>query len=753
MSAIVESISNGLSAPPLAAATAQTGSVQRAGGFASAFAAARGFSAGPETRTGEAEEPDVPMAKNANGAMSLLMRSTASANSQLKKLQNRDIVAASTLPATNAAAEFIPAAATPITPISLPLQASVPVAVTAIAQGGGLRGSTGTVLSGSYQSGSYPSGSSQFGLSESAPSASRSQTAAYEVATQSAGFSYSPLNDAAGIFSAAASAAASRGGAAGSLQPPVLSLVAGRVVPSLPQNVGETQGNGSYHGPVSAEPTETAESTVPFVLAATTQTLMSGTFVSQVPGNPTNGIQADGLGAESGDAIPQANQAAGGVAFVPILLANAGLESGAQAGVQAAFAEKVNIVQASSDDGALSDAVQDTVVQGGEGAQTGAGNPLAAIFSGQVVPSAVLNPAEAAGPVRAGLQLAASRVVSAITGVRGGTGARTLTPAAAASTATGSSSVSSIGSPMELPGGSQTPFSVFFSSPGPGTESAASALPKLILPPNSAAIRDGYGSGVNGSSANRQSGGVPGGISQNGASPNAGPPTKDSLNGSASESLQTSSASRRDADANAAAAQLAAAPTGATPVAAPVPPSSAAVPMPLGAPAVPVSDPLPKPDVPPAPAAVVPAPAETLPAALGPVQMAQVMNRIGQSEMRIGMNTSAFGSVDVRTVVHGNDVGLVIGSEKGDLHTLLANDMPAIANTLQQQNLRLSSVNFMQGFAFSNNGSGGGGDSRQQSFVPMRAASSAGQSEAAVGDSSELSAAEEFASSGLSILA
>jgi flagellar hook-length control protein FliK len=101
--------------------------------------------------------------------------------------------------------------------------------------------------------------------------------------------------------------------------------------------------------------------------------------------------------------------------------------------------------------------------------------------------------------------------------------------------------------------------------------------------------------------------------------------------------------------------------------------------------------------------------------------MAQLVNRAEQSEMRIGMNTSAFGSVDVRTTVHANDVSLVIGSEKGDLRTLLANDLPAIANTLQQQSLRLNSVNFMQGFAFSNNFSGGG-NSQQQTFVPQRPA-------------------------------
>ena len=84
----------------------------------------------------------------------------------------------------------------------------------------------------------------------------------------------------------------------------------------------------------------------------------------------------------------------------------------------------------------------------------------------------------------------------------------------------------------------------------------------------------------------------------------------------------------------------------------------------------------------------------------GPVQVAQLVNRIGQSEMRIGMNTSAFGSVEVRTVVHASDVGLVIGSEKGDLRGLLTNEMPAITNTLQQQNLPLNSVNFMRDLPF-----------------------------------------------------
>ena len=108
----------------------------------------------------------------------------------------------------------------------------------------------------------------------------------------------------------------------------------------------------------------------------------------------------------------------------------------------------------------------------------------------------------------------------------------------------------------------------------------------------------------------------------------------------------------------------------------------------------------------------------------GPVQLAQIVNKAAQSEMRIGMNTSAFGNVEVRTVVHANEVGVLIGSEKGDLRSLLANELPNIADTLQQQNLRLNQVNFHQGLTFSNNMHSGGGDSQARTFVPRSAPSS-----------------------------
>jgi hypothetical protein len=142
------------------------------------------------------------------------------------------------------------------------------------------------------------------------------------------------------------------------------------------------------------------------------------------------------------------------------------------------------------------------------------------------------------------------------------------------------------------------------------------------------------------------------------------------------------------------------------------------------------------------------------PQTASPVQMAQIVSKAAQTEMRIGLNTSAFGSVEVRTTVHANDVGVLIGSEKGDLRSLLTNELPGIANTLQQQNLRLNQVNFQQGgFAFSGNLSSGS-DSQPRYFSPARPFDSSPQGdEAAMDDSAAALEGVGSSSTGLSILA
>ncbi len=155
------------------------------------------------------------------------------------------------------------------------------------------------------------------------------------------------------------------------------------------------------------------------------------------------------------------------------------------------------------------------------------------------------------------------------------------------------------------------------------------------------------------------------------------------------------------------------------------------------------------------PSANLPASGELPPGpTTGSVQMAQMANTAAQSQMRIGLNTSAFGNVEVHTTVHANEVGLAIGSEKGDLRSLLSSELPGIANSLQQQNLRLNEVNFhAQGFAFSNQMSSGS-DSQPHSFNARPMATTALPAEAL---SSEASEPVELSSSvrqtGLNILA
>jgi len=107
-----------------------------------------------------------------------------------------------------------------------------------------------------------------------------------------------------------------------------------------------------------------------------------------------------------------------------------------------------------------------------------------------------------------------------------------------------------------------------------------------------------------------------------------------------------------------------------------------------------------------------------------PVQLAQMLNRSAQSEMRIGLNTAAFGSVEVRTTVHSNEVGVLIGSEKGDLRSLLTNELPGIAHTLQQQNVQLREVAFQQGLGFAHQSSSGSSSQSRSFSRPARPSAS-----------------------------
>jgi len=303
-----------------------------------------------------------------------------------------------------------------------------------------------------------------------------------------------------------------------------------------------------------------------------------------------------------------------------------------------------------------------------------------------------------------------------------------------------------------------TPFSVFFSGGGSGAQSAASALPHLIAPAVNSALRENHGLGAASATTATAAGPQSNGNNSNNVLEKSSPQSvKEPQAAGDSAGSGTAQTLHRDADLSAVASvPVSALQAGAG---APAAPASTGITAALGVQAAVPPDSPAKPETLPNPvpdpsANGAQAPPTSAAAAPGPVQIAQMVSRAENSEMRIGMNTSAFGSVEVRTVVHASDVGMTIGSEKGDLRGLLANDLPTITNTLQQQNLRLTGVNFTQGFASSSNSSGGGGNAQQRSFAPMRPIADPILSEAAVEDSpATLNAWESGGGAGLSILA
>ncbi len=111
-------------------------------------------------------------------------------------------------------------------------------------------------------------------------------------------------------------------------------------------------------------------------------------------------------------------------------------------------------------------------------------------------------------------------------------------------------------------------------------------------------------------------------------------------------------------------------------------------------------------------------PAEPAPTALpaaGAVEVARLVAGVAQSEMHIGLRTQAFGSVEVHTVVRDSQVGLTVGSERGDLRALLAPEVSGLQTTFRQQDLRFDNIRFLETSAGTTAGFSGGADSQPRS--------------------------------------
>jgi hypothetical protein len=124
------------------------------------------------------------------------------------------------------------------------------------------------------------------------------------------------------------------------------------------------------------------------------------------------------------------------------------------------------------------------------------------------------------------------------------------------------------------------------------------------------------------------------------------------------------------------------------------------------------------------PAAERQAPSASLPASLpasSTVEVARLVAGVGQSEMHIGLRTQAFGSVEVHTVVRDSQVGLTVGSERGDLRSLLAPEVSGLQTSFRQQDLRFDSIHFLETSAGTTAGFSGGADSHSRSSSQQHA--------------------------------
>ncbi len=71
------------------------------------------------------------------------------------------------------------------------------------------------------------------------------------------------------------------------------------------------------------------------------------------------------------------------------------------------------------------------------------------------------------------------------------------------------------------------------------------------------------------------------------------------------------------------------------------------------------------------------------------VQSARVLERMGQTEMRVGMNTADFGNLELRASVGQDRVGASIATSHLDLRAAMMAEMPSLERSIEQHQLRL----------------------------------------------------------------
>ena len=122
----------------------------------------------------------------------------------------------------------------------------------------------------------------------------------------------------------------------------------------------------------------------------------------------------------------------------------------------------------------------------------------------------------------------------------------------------------------------------------------------------------------------------------------------------------------------------------------------------------------------------VPGAADTSPATTAPypntpaIPNMRILERMGQSEMHMGVKTTDFGTIEVHTSLNQDRVGASIVSSHADLRSAMEAEMPSLQQAIARHQLRLDNLSLAAHAG--GQGSGGSGDSQPRSFASRQAA-------------------------------
>ena len=117
-------------------------------------------------------------------------------------------------------------------------------------------------------------------------------------------------------------------------------------------------------------------------------------------------------------------------------------------------------------------------------------------------------------------------------------------------------------------------------------------------------------------------------------------------------------------------------------------------------------------------------------APISAVHAAKLVERLGQSELRVGLHAGEFGKVNIRTSLGRNQFTAEISVERGELGRVLSAELPNLHTRLAEQHLPTANITVQH---YSAGASTDQHDSRQsRSFTPMNLTRGGGEAEASL---------------------